>query len=475
MANGVQEKPLTQESENLWVLLGLTGLASAAYWLSRQKPVTVLTCPPGYKLNAQGECQPISTTPPGTCPTGTTGTYPNCVPITTTCPTGYHLSGGVCVADTPPPASTNVAVSVATPQFTAKAGDYITLTFTIKNNGTTPASVIADGLSDQTQFVWNTGPGQHVLPPGNSGLQAMYADPVTIAPGASQTFSFKGQVSTDKTNFAFTVPLLATTPGSNGPGVILAEGSVQITIPAASTPPPVTCPTGYHLSGGVCVPNSSPPPPTTTTLLAALQPSFTVPIGRRSSIGLWLKNTGAVTATGLVFTCAFPVDQIASDIAWAPTPYVGIQGNVAGIVLPDLAPGAIWTGAFQFDTFALAQVGMIAQATAANAPASIAETLVTIGGSPSGGGAVNLAGAVFCDGSRYFMDYGITINDGQPTYLIISAHPDFSTHDFVIGPFTSSVNSPVYGLPGVWYAQLNRYAFLGPIVQLTLPMADCQL
>lgn len=402
MVMATQEKPLTQDSENTWVLLGLGGLALAAWYLAKQKGAAV--CPPGYSLGSDGQCHLIvNPPPPGQCPSGTTGTPPNCVPIGQ-CPSGYELVNGACQPIQPPSTTPNVAISASPSQFTAKAGDYVTITWTITNRGTTPANIVADGLADQTMFVWNTAVGQHVLPPGNSGLQPMY-QAVTIAPGASQTFSFRGQVSTDRTNFAFTVPLLATLPGTNGgPGVIIASSSVQITIPAAGGGG--QCPVGYTGTPPNCVPATTcpagctgtppncncPPPTQTTTLLGALQPPFTVPAdGALHTLGLWVKNTGSVTARQVVFACAVSADQLASDFVWSPAPYYSIQGNIVAVLVGDLEPGQIWTGAFLFRPVAGATVGVVGKVTADNAPESDAGTSVTItGATPPPPGPIDL-------------------------------------------------------------------------------------
>lgn len=63
-------------------------------------PVAVQECPTGWTGTPPNCVPPPKEEPakqPSSCPTGYTGTPPNCVKKTATCPTGYELKAGKCV------------------------------------------------------------------------------------------------------------------------------------------------------------------------------------------------------------------------------------------------------------------------------------------------------------------------------------------------------------------------------------------
>lgn len=87
---------------------------------------------------------------------------------------------------------------------------------------------------------------------------------------------------------------------------------------------------------------------------------------------------------------------------------------------------------------------------------------------------VGLIAVLSCTDAQWEVNYGWYINDGQPTWLLVSTHPDFATHDFFLGPYTQggSVLVPV-SAAGMWYAQLNRYALIGNYVAINVPSLSC--
>ncbi|MDB5184237.1 MAG: Serine protease, subtilase family [Candidatus Saccharibacteria bacterium] len=117
-------------------------------------PTTTPTCPTG-----QTGTPPNCVTPVKTCPTGQTGTPPNCVTPVTSCPTGQTGTPPNCV--TPVTGGkvdlivTNLTWSPASPL----TGNAITFTATVKNQGTaaTPAGTIVgvSFLVDGKQVSWS--------------------------------------------------------------------------------------------------------------------------------------------------------------------------------------------------------------------------------------------------------------------------------------------------------------------------------
>ncbi len=405
MANGVAEKPLSEGDENTYALAGLAALAVAAGYfafLRPKVPVTTPTCPTGT-TGTYPNCVPVT---PGTCPPGTTGTYPNCVPAT--CPPGTTGTPPNCVPIVVPPSAPQVSIRTTTPAMNAHFGDMVSLTFTITNTGTSTATIYADALVDPQLLVWTTAVGQQVAPAGTSGEIPMYEGPITLAPGASRTFTFQGRVSTQRTNFAFTVPILAVPPPfPTAGGQILATTQVQITIPAApsatcppgttgtppncvpattqcppgmtGTPPNCACPPGYTWNGQRCVSEVPPPASTTLSVSGAGLPG-SVLRGQVFGVPWSVTNTGSGTAAHLVVGAG-----IASPgaLRWVTSPYYLVNGANVAAAIASLAPGETRSGAFLAEainpeTFAY-DVGIAVAAYADNAPrATIFERLTVV-------------------------------------------------------------------------------------------------
>ena len=348
MANLVAEKPLSQGDENTYALAGLAALAVAAGWFAFMRPKSAVA----------------------TCPSGTTGTPPNCVPAT--CPSGTTGTPPNCVPVSVPP---SVSISTPMPSITAHQGDVVQLSFTITNTGTVPATVYGTALPYPGMMVWLPAGQQVVAPPGTSGEVPMYEGPVTLGPGGSRQFVFSGRVTTAQQNIGFTVSMLAVPPPyPTAGGQILASTQVQINVPASQ---PAVCPTGWTGTPPNCVP---PPPPAATTTLMMSFAGAPAYIQALAVVGLpWqVRNVGSATARAVSVYAAIAAPEV---IAWVASPYYAITRNVVGTGLGDIAPGETRAGAFLMqgaDVGASTPNGIIGHTASSNAPEADALVGVTV-------------------------------------------------------------------------------------------------
>lgn len=139
--------------------------------LSGSRTISNLTSDKSYVLTANGAgglvtCSTnisVQAQPTPVCPSGTTGTYPNCVTPTPSCPAGSTGNFPVCIANT-----------VTCPSGTISAGNNICI---VNNNNNVNNNVVTVNVPAQQQPVYNTPSCTMQL----SQNYVSYGQPVTLS------------------------------------------------------------------------------------------------------------------------------------------------------------------------------------------------------------------------------------------------------------------------------------------------------
>ena len=258
------------------------GSPSTASITAPKSGCTPPSCPSGYTLTG-GVC-----VPPTSCPTGYTLTGHVCVPPTS-CPTGYTPSGGTCVPPTSCPTGYTPSGGTCVPPSTCPASE------TMSNGQCVPPSTCPSG---------ETLTGGQCTPP-------------TTCPS----------------------------------GETLSNGQCV---------PPTTCPTGETLTGGVCTPPTVVPPPAVyPAVCRASTKGYKVRAGQQDTIIVSVTRNGAAV-TGANVRVSLPGGKTL-------TKSTGTNGKATFIVKPTRS-GTIIVRSPSCDGMVKVKVFAAKAATAVRAP-----------------------------------------------------------------------------------------------------------